>query len=107
MQKKHFLKAGMCLLARGDTIAASQGYVRFSQMDYTFSDSREGKLLKDLIDACDATDPDLFTQKLYEYDQVSKLTPWETTVLLRVKGLMTGSGGSGGGKEDDDEPDVR
>jgi len=106
MQKKHFFKAGICLLARGDTIASSQGYVRYSQMDYTFADSREGKLLKDLIDACDATDPDLFTQKLYTYDQVSKLSPWETTVLLRVKGLMTGTGQSGG-KEDDEEPDMR
>jgi alpha-soluble NSF attachment protein len=107
--KKHFMRAGICLLARGDTIAASQGNVRFGQMDYTFADSREGKLLKDLVEACDASDPDLFTQKLYTYDQVSKLNPWETTLLLRVKGVLSGGAAAGGGgKEDDDgEPDVR
>ena len=106
--KKHFLRAGICFLARGDTIAASQAYLKYSQIDYTFADSREGKLLKDLIDACDASDSDIFSQKLFAYDSISKLNPWETSILLRVKNMIGGGSSSGGkGKDEDDEPDLQ
>jgi len=110
--KKHFLRAGFCFLARGDTIAAGQAWIRYGQLDYTFNDSREGKLLKDLIDACDASNPDQFSQKLFAYDSISKLTPWETSILLRVKNMMSGEGssstsGKGKAEEDDGEPDLQ
>lgn len=107
--KKHFLRAGFCFLARGDTIAASQAWMRYNQLDYTFGDSREGKLLKELIDACDNTDPDLFSQKLFAYDSISKLNPWETSILLRIKNMIGGGSSSAKGKgdEDDGEPDLQ
>jgi hypothetical protein len=42
---------------------------------------------------------------VYNYDQISKLDPWKTTVLLKVKAHIDeanggGGGGGGGGEED-------
>ena len=33
-------------------------------------------------------DQEIFADKLYQYDQLSKLDKWKTTLLLRVKGAI-------------------
>ena len=65
--KKHYLHAGMCLLARGDVVAARLAHDRFSQLDLSFSGSREANLLKSLSDAYDAFDGTAFSNALYEF----------------------------------------
>lgn len=86
--KKHFMHAIFCMLAREDNIAAQNSFIKYSNIDFTFSDSREGKLCCDLIDAMDKQDSNLFSEILYEYDNISKLNNWETSILLDAKESM-------------------
>lgn len=41
--------------------------------------------LQDLINAYEAYDVDAFTQAIVEFDSISKLDQWKTTILLRIK----------------------
>ena len=91
----HFLDAGICMLARGDTVAARMAIDRFRDADYSFADSRECKLLTDLTDAVEASNVDSFTEHLFAFDQISKLSPWRTKILLRVKNGMGDLNGDG------------
>ena len=36
-----------------------------------------------------------FTDAVYNYDQISKLDPWRTTILLKIKGEMAKANGEG------------
>ena len=54
-------------------------------MDPAFAQAREGVLLRDVCAAFEANDEDLFTQKVREYDDISKLDPQKTSLLLAVK----------------------
>lgn len=87
--KKHFLHAGMCALAKNDTVAANNAIARFAELDFTFRDSGECKLLTALTEALTAQDADKFADDLFAYDSINKLDPWETSIFLRVKNLMT------------------
>ena len=61
-------------------------------MDVSFCDSREAKLLDNLIEAIEEEDVDKFTNFTYEYDSISKLDNWKTTLLLRVKKALQQAG---------------
>lgn len=87
--KKHFLHAGVCHLARGDLVASKQSIEQFKDQDYTFGDSRECKLLENILAAYEDYDIDAFADHLYAYDSVSPLDPWLTSILLRVKNSIT------------------
>ena len=63
-------------------------------MDPSFSDARECKLCKDLLVQCEAFDVDAFTQVVFEYDSISKLDPWKTTLLLKIKNVIKEGGDS-------------
>ncbi|KAK6118222.1 hypothetical protein DH2020_048008 [Rehmannia glutinosa] len=69
----HLLNAGICQLCKGD------------DLDPTFSRTRECKLLADLAAAFDEEDVGKFTVAVKEFDSISKLDAWRTTLLLRVK----------------------
>lgn len=54
-------------------------------MDPSFSDSREGQFLATMVDAVDKSDHVAYTEALQEFDRMTKLDPWKTTLLLRIK----------------------
>ena len=83
--KDYFLKAGICHLATGDMVATGRALEKYRDMDPTFPSTREHQLLVDLSGAVEAGDQDAFTDNLFQYDQMSKLDKWKTTLLLRVK----------------------
>jgi alpha-soluble NSF attachment protein len=83
--KKHFMHSGFCYLARGDAVAARMAYDRFSQMDLSFANSREAKVLDDVIVAYDEMNTEAFSTALADYDRVCTLNAWETSLLLRIK----------------------
>lgn len=83
--KGYFLQAILCHLAVGDPIGANQAISRFTGQDYTFSDSREGKFGVNLVESVDNNDPDQFSTLCMEYDRISKLDPWKTSMLVKVK----------------------
>jgi len=92
--KKHFLHASMCALAKGDTVAAENAIARYSELDYTFSDSAECKLIKSLTEACTEFNVDKFADVLFAYDQIRKLDPWETSIFLKIKNNISEPAGT-------------
>lgn len=83
--KEYFLKAGICHLAAADTVATKRALEQYAEMDNTFVGTRENMLLNDLVQCVEQGDQDSFAEKLFHYDQLSKLDKWKTTLLLRVK----------------------
>lgn len=57
----------------------------YNDLDHTFSSTRENMLLNDLAEAVEGGDQELYSEKLFQFDQLSKLDKWKTTLLLRVK----------------------
>jgi len=43
-----------------------------------------------LLSACEENDVDAYTEALRNYDSVSRLDPWHTSLLLRIKKSIEG-----------------
>ncbi|KAG0129777.1 soluble NSF attachment protein [Tuber indicum] len=83
--KDYFLKAGICHLASRDKIALTKALDNYVDLDPTFRSTREFQLLNDMLEADNGGDAEVFADKIFQYDQMSKLDKWKTTMLLRVK----------------------
>ncbi|KAK4761989.1 hypothetical protein SAY87_029873 [Trapa incisa] len=83
--KGHLLNAGICQLCKGDVIAISNALDRYEELDPTFSGTRECRLLKDIAAAIDEEDIVKFTDVVKEFDSMTPLDSWKTSLLLRVK----------------------
>ncbi|GAA0143261.1 membrane traffic protein [Lithospermum erythrorhizon] len=83
--KGHLLNAGICQLCKGDVVAINNALERYQDLDPTFSGTREYRLLADLSAAIDEEDVVKFTNAVKEYDSMTQLDAWKTTLLLRVK----------------------
>jgi alpha-soluble NSF attachment protein len=59
--------------------------VRYSTQDTTFSSTREAKFVNALMEAVEAGDQEAFTAAVVEFDQVTKLDNWKTSILLKIK----------------------
>jgi alpha-soluble NSF attachment protein len=51
--------------------------------------------LEDVVTAYKDGNMDAFTDAVYNFDQISKLDPWRTTILLKIKTEMQKSQGEG------------
>lgn len=98
--KGYYLQSIFCHLANGDAIASSQALQKFENLDFTLGDSREGKFSAKLIECVENFDSDEFATACFEYDRISKLNPWQTSMLVRVKRCIEDQTGLSG--EDDD-----
>jgi len=98
--KGYFFQALLCLLALGDNVAGENKLNEFKNADYTFPTSRECQLIDKLVEALNNSDEEGFSTACQEYDRISPLDPWKTTMLLKVKNQLSG-GGSGGAEEGD------
>ncbi|KAL2019421.1 hypothetical protein VTK56DRAFT_9626 [Thermocarpiscus australiensis] len=83
--KDYFMKAGLCILATKDLVTARRNLEKYKEKDPSFAGQRECQLLADLIEAIEAGNQELFTDKLYAYDQMSRLDKWKTEILVRIK----------------------
>ncbi|KAJ5133579.1 hypothetical protein N7448_001401 [Penicillium atrosanguineum] len=83
--KDYFLKAGICHLATKDLVESNRALESYREIDPTFASTREHQLLVDLLQAVEAGDQEQFADKLFQFDQLSKLDKWKTTILLRIK----------------------
>jgi alpha-soluble NSF attachment protein len=83
--KDYFLKAGLCHLAVGDVVATNRALEKYRDLDTTFASTRECQLLVDLAETVEQGDQEAFGFKLFQYDQLSKLDKWKTTILVRIK----------------------
>jgi alpha-soluble NSF attachment protein len=83
--KDYLLKAGICHLAAGDQIATKRALENYRELDNSFAQTRENMLLMDLVQAVEDGEQDQFSEKLFQFDQLSKLDKWKTSLLLKVK----------------------
>uniref|UniRef100_A0A673BE87 N-ethylmaleimide-sensitive factor attachment protein, alpha b n=1 Tax=Sphaeramia orbicularis TaxID=375764 RepID=A0A673BE87_9TELE len=93
--KDHFFKAALCHFCV-DAHNAQLAVQKYEEMFPAFSDSRECKLLKKLLDAHEEQNVDAYTDSVKEFDTISRLDQWLTTMLLRIKKTIQ-----------DDESDLR
>ncbi|KAF2865323.1 alpha-soluble NSF attachment protein [Massariosphaeria phaeospora] len=90
--KEYLLRAGICQLCTGDQVGVSTALDKYRDLDPSFTQQREHQLLTDLAAAVDEGDQEMFADKLFQYDQLSKLDKWKTTLLLRVKNTIEEKG---------------
>lgn len=83
--KEYLLKAGICHLATNDLVATHDALERYCNMDMSFSETREYKFLENIYHAVEEGDIDAFTQHVANYDSLTKLDPWKTKLLLKIK----------------------
>lgn len=89
--KELYMKAGLCHLATGDYIAAERAHETYSQKFSQFVDTREEKLLKDILEALNEGDLEAFQQTIGEWDAISKFDAWMTGVMLVIKKNLEGA----------------
>ncbi|CAH0562040.1 unnamed protein product [Brassicogethes aeneus] len=82
--KEYYFRAALCHLCV-DVLNAQHALERYNQTYPAFQDSREFKLLKTLIEHIEEQSVDGFTDAVKDYDSISRLDQWYTTILLRIK----------------------
>lgn len=83
--KDYFLKSILCILCLGDSIEARKKLDSFANEEPSFEATREFKLINDILEAIDQGDNQMFTDKVFEFDQFSKLDKLKTQLLLKIK----------------------
>ena len=90
--KEYLLKSGICHLATGDVVATNRALESYRDLDPAFSQTREHQLLTDLAEAVEEGDQEKFADKLFQFDQLSKLDKWKTEILLKIKASIEEKG---------------
>lgn len=93
--KDHFFKVILCVLCMDDVIEANKRTDQFLQDDPSWAQSREYKLVQGILDSIDQGDVEGFSDKVFDYDQFSKLDKLKSQLLLKVKNSVVA-------KDDDD-----
>lgn len=83
--REYLFKACLLQLAMGDVVSAKRSLERYPEISVQFADSREAKFLAEIIKACENYDVEAFTNATVEYDSISRLDPWHTSILLKIK----------------------
>lgn len=83
--KGHLLCAGICQLCSADLHTIRDAIERYRDIDLNFDNSRECNFLTTLVDAMDEGDLDSFTNAVAEFDSLTRLDAWKTSLLVRVK----------------------
>jgi len=83
--KKHFFAAGLSVMCTLDTVAIKRALDNYSSICNDFARSVEYNLLEGCVEAMEEVDPKAFAKASAEYDRISNLTPWQTSLLIRVK----------------------
>lgn len=86
--RDYLLKAGMCHLAAGDTVAVSRAVERYPALCFEWTDSREAKFLSQLLAASEAYDESSFSAAVQDYDSLSRLDQWKTSILVKAKEVI-------------------
>jgi len=82
--KEYFLKAGLCHLANGDSVAAKKGIERYSSLSPEFHGSREFLFLQQLIESYEKYDAESLKKAVAQYGDISPLQPWTSAVLVTI-----------------------
>ncbi|XP_028138843.1 alpha-soluble NSF attachment protein [Diabrotica virgifera virgifera] len=82
--KEYLFRAALCHLCV-DVLNAQHAIESYISRYPAFQDSREYKLLKTLIENIEEQNVDGYTEAVKDYDSISRLDQWYTTILLRIK----------------------
>ncbi|KAI3884231.1 hypothetical protein MKX03_030264 [Papaver bracteatum] len=82
--KKYLLCAGLCQLCKDDVVALNNALEKYQCLDPTFIGTLECKLLTDLASATDEEDNGKFTDAVNEFESMTRLDAWDTTMLFRA-----------------------
>lgn len=85
--KEYFFKAALCQLCV-EFLNAQHAITKYEDMYPAFQDSRECKFVKKLVGFVQEGNADGFTDAVKEYDSISRLDQWYTTIMLRIKKSM-------------------
>uniref|UniRef100_A0A7E4VSN2 Alpha-soluble NSF attachment protein n=1 Tax=Panagrellus redivivus TaxID=6233 RepID=A0A7E4VSN2_PANRE len=88
--KNNFFKALLCYLNL-DALDTQHALKRYEDQSPSFSESRECKLIKELVTAIEAGDADGFSDAVKQYDKISRLDDWATHMLLQAKKKIPGA----------------
>jgi len=119
--KDYLMHAGLCHMALGskkdDMSVAMDTLEKYKDLHPAFEGSRECKLLEACCQAFEDNNVDQFTETVYKYDQIYKLSNLQADLLLMVKQALKSEGatcgdevpvdagdddlGLGGGDDDD------
>jgi alpha-soluble NSF attachment protein len=91
--KGYFLQALLCHLALGDVVAAKNKFDTFKGIDFSLDRTREAEFMQSLITAYENMNTEEFSQACADYDRISPLDPWKTSVLLAVKRRIASEAG--------------
>lgn len=80
-----FFSFSAVLIVTQDTITAKRNIQKYMTQDPTFSSTRECKFIDAIIEAIGAEDQEAYTAYVVEFDKITKLDPWKTTILLKIK----------------------
>jgi len=84
--KEYLLKAGLCHLANKNNEGGFLTFLNtFDEIDGTFRDTREYKFLENLVNFSEEKRVDDFVKCISEYDSLTRLDPWKTKILLKIK----------------------
>ncbi|CEG63863.1 hypothetical protein RMATCC62417_00937 [Rhizopus microsporus] len=86
--KECYLKAGLCSLCTNDTIKTHELLAKYSAVDSSFETTREYQFLLGILECVENNDQELFTQKVHEFDLLTKLDNWKISILLKIKKTM-------------------
>lgn len=89
--RDHLLKAGFCRLASGDNVAVQRALDRYTAISFEWADSREAKFLASLLTASEGYDEAAFSAACQDFDSLSRLDQWKTSILAKAKELIKSS----------------
>lgn len=91
--KNYFFQALLCFLAGGDTITTKAKKEEYKNIDYSFSTQRECVFVEKIVVTIEANDSEGYATACSEFDRITPLDPWKTTVLLKAKRSISSEGG--------------
>ncbi|CAG4954784.1 unnamed protein product [Parnassius apollo] len=92
--KEYMFRAALCHLCV-DLLNAQHALDKYCGLYPAFADTREYKLVKELIEHLEDQNVEAFTEAVKTYDSISRLDQWYTSILVRIK------------KQINDNPDLR
>ncbi|RHZ77388.1 hypothetical protein Glove_180g73 [Diversispora epigaea] len=83
--KDHVFWQCLCIMGLGDWVRLEKRLGEFVEQYPSFAESRECSFIHKLINAKHTFDASAFATCCKDYDQISKLTPVQTNILLQAK----------------------
>ena len=105
--KQYYMKALLAYLVLSsnqlgktiDDVREKRG--EYCSLDPTFEQTREDNLVTGCMDAIEEGDPEKFATACSEFDEITKLDQFQTTLLLKAKNGIDNPTGDDAGAADD------